>query len=230
MLTDGDDLLRQRFRHGHPLMQATCHEVPSLGGQQNHVGALDDLRQEPGAHLGCRHGAEHRDGEGDGGGLEFAGVDLEEARAVEAAHVAVLAAVDLELEVQVRPGGPARGADRPQVLPLLDGLAQNSTGQSLYVSPEEEIEPSFEERLGLLQKPRERVEPDDMGMGMDAAEEAAADFHARFSATGRHYLFRILNRRAPAARFVEVPGADHGFHTVPGVVCDAVCGFITGTT
>lgn len=31
------------------------------------------------------------------------------------------------------------------------------------------------------------------------AEEAAEDFHARFSATKRHYVFRILNRRAPAA-------------------------------
>ena len=33
---------------------------------------------------------------------------------------------------------------------------------------------------------------------LDAAV-AADDFHARFSATGRHYLFRILNRRAPPA-------------------------------
>jgi small subunit ribosomal protein S6 len=40
-------------------------------------------------------------------------------------------------------------------------------------SPEEEAEPSFEERLGLLQKPRERVEEEDMGMGM--GDEAAAD-------------------------------------------------------
>ena len=30
-----------------------------------------------------------------------------------------------------------------------------------------------------------------------AAEPAEADFHARFSATSRHYLYRILNRRAP---------------------------------
>jgi tRNA pseudouridine38-40 synthase len=30
-----------------------------------------------------------------------------------------------------------------------------------------------------------------------AAEEVGEDFHARFSATGRDYLFRILNRRAP---------------------------------
>lgn len=32
-----------------------------------------------------------------------------------------------------------------------------------------------------------------------AAEVAAADFHARFSATGRAYLYRIVNRRAPLA-------------------------------
>ncbi len=31
------------------------------------------------------------------------------------------------------------------------------------------------------------------------ASVVADDFHARFSATGRHYLFRILNRRAPPA-------------------------------
>lgn len=32
-----------------------------------------------------------------------------------------------------------------------------------------------------------------------AVEDAADDFDARFSATSRHYLFRILNRRAPPA-------------------------------
>ncbi len=32
-----------------------------------------------------------------------------------------------------------------------------------------------------------------------AAMEAAPDFHARFSAKGRRYLYRVLNRRAPAA-------------------------------
>ncbi len=31
------------------------------------------------------------------------------------------------------------------------------------------------------------------------AEEAAPDFHARFSATARHYLYRIVCRRAPLA-------------------------------
>ncbi len=29
------------------------------------------------------------------------------------------------------------------------------------------------------------------------AEAVSGDFHARFSATGRHYLYRILNRRGP---------------------------------
>jgi tRNA pseudouridine38-40 synthase len=32
-----------------------------------------------------------------------------------------------------------------------------------------------------------------------SAELAPADFHARFSATARHYLYRIVNRRAPLA-------------------------------
>jgi tRNA pseudouridine38-40 synthase len=32
-----------------------------------------------------------------------------------------------------------------------------------------------------------------------AAEPVGADFHARFSATGRRYLYRIVNRRAPLA-------------------------------
>jgi tRNA pseudouridine38-40 synthase len=31
------------------------------------------------------------------------------------------------------------------------------------------------------------------------AEEVLGDFHARFSATRRHYLYRILNRRSPPA-------------------------------
>lgn len=31
------------------------------------------------------------------------------------------------------------------------------------------------------------------------AEQVGDDFHARFSATGRSYLYRILNRRAPSA-------------------------------
>jgi len=36
------------------------------------------------------------------------------------------------------------------------------------------------------------------------AETVAGDFHARFSATKRHYLYRILNRRSP-------PAIDQGF-------------------
>ena len=37
------------------------------------------------------------------------------------------------------------------------------------------------------------------GMAVLEAAAAAPGFHARFAATGRHYLYRILNRRAPPA-------------------------------
>lgn len=36
-------------------------------------------------------------------------------------------------------------------------------------------------------------------ISVTAIEEVGDDFHARFSATRRHYLYRILNRRAPPA-------------------------------
>lgn len=50
-----------------------------------------------------------------------------------------------------------------------------------------------------------------------AADEAAADFHARFNATARHYLFRILNRRAP-------PALDKGrvWHVSPSLDAEAM--------
>jgi tRNA pseudouridine38-40 synthase len=41
------------------------------------------------------------------------------------------------------------------------------------------------------------VKPDPIAV-IEAAE-APADFHARFSATARHYLYRIIDRRAPLA-------------------------------
>ena len=41
------------------------------------------------------------------------------------------------------------------------------------------------------------LRPDPVSV-LDAAE-AGEEFHARFSAVGRHYLFRILNRRSPPA-------------------------------
>jgi tRNA pseudouridine38-40 synthase len=49
------------------------------------------------------------------------------------------------------------------------------------------------------------------------ALEAAADFHARFDARGRHYLFRILNRRSP-------PSLDAGrvWHVSPRLDAEAM--------
>lgn len=51
-----------------------------------------------------------------------------------------------------------------------------------------------------------------------AAETAAPDFHARFSAIGRHYLYRILNRRSP-------PAIDRGFvwHVTASLDAAAMC-------
>jgi tRNA pseudouridine38-40 synthase len=49
------------------------------------------------------------------------------------------------------------------------------------------------------------------------ASVVANDFHARFSATKRHYLYRILNRRSP-------PALDHGFvwHVSAALDADAM--------
>lgn len=46
---------------------------------------------------------------------------------------------------------------------------------------------AFNARLRILEAPVSVIE----------IEEAAPDFHARFSAKGRGYIYRILNRRAP---------------------------------
>ena len=73
-----------------------------------------------------------------------------------------------------------------------------------------------------------------------AAEQAAPDFHARFSCTGRRYLYRILARRAPPAidkgrvwhisRTLDVPSmaeaaghlvGNHDFTTFRSVHCQS---------
>lgn len=50
-----------------------------------------------------------------------------------------------------------------------------------------------------------------------AVEEAKPDFHARFSALRRHYVYRIVNRRAPLT-------LDHGraWHVVPPLDAEAM--------
>jgi tRNA pseudouridine38-40 synthase len=49
------------------------------------------------------------------------------------------------------------------------------------------------------------------------ADAADGEFHARFSATARHYLFRILNRRSP-------PALEEGrvWHVSPGLDAEAM--------
>lgn len=49
------------------------------------------------------------------------------------------------------------------------------------------IREAFNARLRILEAPVSVIE----------VEETSPDFHARFSATGRGYIYRILNRRAP---------------------------------
>lgn len=50
-----------------------------------------------------------------------------------------------------------------------------------------------------------------------AAQAVPDDFDARFSATARHYLYRIVNRRAPLAL-----DAGHAWHVAPRLDADAM--------
>jgi len=54
-------------------------------------------------------------------------------------------------------------------------------------------------------------------VGVLRAEVAAPDFHARFSATGRHYFYRILCRRAP-----PVLDKSRVWHVVRGLDAEAM--------
>lgn len=65
-------------------------------------------------------------------------------------------------------------------------------GQVAHVDIEKEIEP---QRLADALNAHLRPHP----IAVIHAEEAADDFHARFDAVRRVYLYSILNRRAPAA-------------------------------
>jgi tRNA pseudouridine38-40 synthase len=56
--------------------------------------------------------------------------------------------------------------------------------------------------------------------------EAADDFHARYSATRRHYLYRILNRRAPPA--LEVNRVWHVNHPLDDRAMHEAARFLVG--
>jgi tRNA pseudouridine38-40 synthase len=66
----------------------------------------------------------------------------------------------------------------------------HALGQVAHVDIEKAIEPArLMAALNFHMKPNP--------VAVIACEIAADDFHARFSATGRAYLYRIVNRRAP---------------------------------
>ncbi len=68
----------------------------------------------------------------------------------------------------------------------------HATGQVAHFDMAREIEPqTLANALNFHLKPQPVAIVD--------AALAAPDFHARFDATGRHYLYRILDRRAPPA-------------------------------
>jgi tRNA pseudouridine38-40 synthase len=58
------------------------------------------------------------------------------------------------------------------------------------------------------------------------ASVAAPDFHARFSATARHYLYRILNRRAPPV--LEAGKVWHVVHALDADAMHAAAQALTG--
>ena len=58
------------------------------------------------------------------------------------------------------------------------------------------------------------------------ATKAAADFHARFSATGRHYLYRILTRRPPPV--LEAGKVWHVAHTLDAEAMHQAAQALTG--
>jgi tRNA pseudouridine38-40 synthase len=68
----------------------------------------------------------------------------------------------------------------------------HAAGQVVHVDLAEERKPdTIRDAVNFHLKPNP--------VAVLAVEPVAADFHARFSATGRCYLYRILNRRAPPA-------------------------------
>jgi tRNA pseudouridine38-40 synthase len=67
----------------------------------------------------------------------------------------------------------------------------HATGQVAHVDIEKPIEP---DRLMAALNFHLKPNP----IAIIASEIAGDDFHARFSATGRAYLYRLVNRRAPA--------------------------------
>ena len=105
---------------------------------------------------------------------------------------------------QAQPGGPsvqgalARAIEAfcgEAVIPLGAGRTDtgvHALGQVAHIDIARDFPPeTVRDALNFYLRPQP--------VAVVASEFAPADFHARFSATGRHYRYRIVNRRAPLA-------------------------------
>ena len=105
---------------------------------------------------------------------------------------------------QVQPGGPSvQGALARAIqafcgeamIPLGAGRTDtgvHALGQVAHVDIARDFPPeTVRDALNFYLRPQP--------VAVVASEFAPDDFHARFSATGRHYRYRIVNRRAPLA-------------------------------
>ena len=131
-------------------------------------------------------------------------------------------------------GGPFRGWQRqehgPSVQQTLEEALEKMTGEealftaagrtdagvhalamSSHVDVRRELTPHrLREGLNALVRPHP--------ISVVAVETVADDWHARFSCIGRRYLYRILNRRAPAAL-----DAGRVWHVAVPLDVDAMC-------
>jgi tRNA pseudouridine38-40 synthase len=139
-------------------------------------------------------------------------------------------------------GGPFKGWQRQQSLPSVQGAVEaalwalepnappvigagrtdagvHATGQVAHCDLKKEWEPfQLTEALNWHMKPAP--------VAVVAAEPVADDFHARYGATGRRYLYRVICRRAPLT--IERGLAWHRAHDLDVVAMQAAADLLVG--
>jgi tRNA pseudouridine38-40 synthase len=112
-------------------------------------------------------------------------------------------------------GGPYRGfqaqTNGPSVQAAIETAVRDFSGESLRIAAAGRTDSGVHALRQVIHLDLEKSWPADTVMNainahlipqpiaVVGSEVAAPDFHARFSATGRHYLYRILNRSGPPA-------------------------------